>query len=89
MSVGIQINPSLPVYIQNISLLSHGWEWLELIDFVIFSEADKLCGRLYQKLNLLLGQKIVMDHMPLLMVCLEVGQFFTISKNCIFILFYF
>lgn len=36
-------------------------------------EADKLCGRLYQKLNSVLGQKIVMDHMPLLMVCLEVN----------------
>lgn len=36
-----------------------------------FVEADKLCGRLYQKLNSVLGQKIVMDHMPLLMVCLE------------------
>lgn len=40
--------------------------------FLLFTEADKLCGKLYQKLNLLLGQKIVMDHMPLLMVCLEV-----------------
>lgn len=39
---------------------------------LLFTEADKLCGKLYQKLNLLLGQKIVMDHMPLLMVCLEV-----------------
>lgn len=39
---------------------------------LFFTEADKLCGKLYQKLNLLLGQKIVMDHMPLLMVCLEV-----------------
>lgn len=37
-------------------------------------EADKLCGRLYQKLNSVLGQKIVMDHMPLLMVCLEVSN---------------
>lgn len=34
-------------------------------------EADKLCGRLYQKLNSTLGHKLVMDHMPLLMVCLE------------------
>lgn len=40
---------------------------------LFFSEGDKLCGRLYQKLSLLLGQKIVMDHMPLLMVCLEVN----------------
>lgn len=37
------------------------------------AEADKLCGRLYQKLNSILGQKVVMDHMPLLMVCLEVS----------------
>lgn len=36
-----------------------------------FIEADKLCGRLYQKLNTVVGQKVVMDHMPLLMVCLE------------------
>lgn len=44
-----------------------------LIDFVHhFPEADKLCGRLYQKLNSILGHKVVMDHMPLLMVCLEV-----------------
>ncbi|XP_055594149.1 phosphatidylinositol 4-kinase alpha isoform X1 [Uranotaenia lowii] len=35
------------------------------------TEADKLCSRLYQKLNSVLGHKIVMDHMPLLMVCLE------------------
>ncbi|XP_021707657.1 phosphatidylinositol 4-kinase alpha isoform X2 [Aedes aegypti] len=34
-------------------------------------EADKLCSRLYQKLNSVLGHKVVMDHMPLLMVCLE------------------
>ncbi|XP_055694049.1 phosphatidylinositol 4-kinase alpha [Lutzomyia longipalpis] len=33
--------------------------------------ADKLCGRLYQKLNSVLNHKLVMDHMPLLMVCLE------------------
>lgn len=30
-----------------------------------------MCGRLYQKLNTVVGQKVVMDHMPLLMVCLE------------------
>ncbi|XP_073835112.1 phosphatidylinositol 4-kinase III alpha isoform X2 [Musca autumnalis] len=35
------------------------------------TEADKLCGRLSQKLNSVLSHKIVMDHMPLLMVCLE------------------
>ncbi|XP_058838895.1 phosphatidylinositol 4-kinase alpha isoform X1 [Topomyia yanbarensis] len=35
------------------------------------TEADKLCSRLYQKLNSVLGHKVVMDHMPLLMVCLE------------------
>lgn len=40
--------------------------------FSHYVEADKLCGRLYQKLNQALGQKVVMDHMPLLMVCLEV-----------------
>lgn len=47
-----------------------------------FTEADRLCGRLYQKLNSVLGQKIVMDHMPLLMVCLEVSRLFvTVSKK--------
>lgn len=30
-----------------------------------------MCGRLSQKLNLVLSHKVVMDHMPLLMVCLE------------------
>ncbi|CAD7087007.1 unnamed protein product [Hermetia illucens] len=35
------------------------------------TEADTLCGRLYQKLNSVLSQKLVLDHMPLLMVCLE------------------
>ncbi|XP_067636083.1 phosphatidylinositol 4-kinase alpha isoform X2 [Eurosta solidaginis] len=35
------------------------------------TEADKLCGRLSQKLNSVLSHKIVLDHMPLLMVCLE------------------
>jgi phosphatidylinositol 4-kinase A len=37
----------------------------------LLSEADKLCGRLYQKLDSTLGQKVVLDHMPLLMVCLD------------------
>lgn len=36
-----------------------------------FLEADKLCGRLYQKLNSVLSHKIVLEHMPLLIVCLE------------------
>lgn len=35
------------------------------------AEADKLCSRLYQKLNTLVSHKLLMDHMPLLMVCLE------------------
>ncbi|XP_055374781.1 phosphatidylinositol 4-kinase alpha [Condylostylus longicornis] len=35
------------------------------------TEADKLCSRLSQKLNTSLSHKIVLDHMPLLMVCLE------------------
>ena len=35
------------------------------------SEADKLCSRLCQKLNTVLSHKQLMDHMPLLMVCLE------------------
>ncbi|KAH8303925.1 hypothetical protein KR044_012424, partial [Drosophila immigrans] len=41
------------------------------LHFLLKKEADKLCGRLSQKLNLVLSHKIVMDHMPLLMVCLE------------------
>ncbi|XP_017062942.1 phosphatidylinositol 4-kinase alpha isoform X1 [Drosophila eugracilis] len=41
------------------------------LQFLLKKEADKLCGRLSQKLNLELSHKIVMDHMPLLMVCLE------------------
>lgn len=36
-----------------------------------FPEADKLCSRLYQKLNTVLSHKQLMDHMPLLLVCLE------------------
>lgn len=36
-----------------------------------YIEADKLCSRLHQKLNSNLGHKIMLDHMPLLMVCLE------------------
>ena len=35
------------------------------------TEADKLCSRLHQKLNTNIGHKIMLDHMPLLMVCLE------------------
>jgi phosphatidylinositol 4-kinase A len=35
------------------------------------TEADKLCSRLNQKLNTNIGHKIMLDHMPLLMVCLE------------------
>lgn len=37
----------------------------------ILTEADKLCDRLNEKLKSVLGHKLVMDHMPLLMVCLE------------------
>ncbi|XP_041781810.1 phosphatidylinositol 4-kinase alpha isoform X2 [Anopheles merus] len=43
----------------------------ESLSFTMGLEADKLCSRLYQKLNSVLGHKVVMDHMPLLMVCLE------------------
>lgn len=35
------------------------------------SGADSLCGRLTEKLNSNHGQKLVLAHMPLLMVCLE------------------
>ncbi|XP_055848789.1 phosphatidylinositol 4-kinase alpha isoform X1 [Episyrphus balteatus] len=41
------------------------------LNYLLTKEADKLCGRLSQKLNSILSHKIVMDHMPLLMVCLE------------------
>ncbi|KAM7348854.1 phosphatidylinositol 4-kinase III alpha isoform 1-T1 [Cochliomyia hominivorax] len=41
------------------------------LSYLMQKEADKLCGRLSQKLNSQLSHKIVMDHMPLLMVCLE------------------
>lgn len=60
-------------YIFSYSLL----KTFKLISFFLpylsatFTEADKLCGRLSQKLNSQLSHKIVMDHMPLLMVCLE------------------
>lgn len=37
----------------------------------MLSEADKLCSRLCQKLNTVLSHKQLIDHMPLLMVCLE------------------
>lgn len=39
--------------------------------FCSFLEGDKLCGRLSQKLSSVLHHKIVLDHMPLLMVCLD------------------
>lgn len=52
-----------------------------IIIFFTFTEADKLCSRLYQKLNSILGHKIVMDHMPLLMVCLEVIKFINLFCN--------
>lgn len=38
--------------------------------FLFPTEADKLCSRLHQKLNTNIGHKIMLDHMPLLMVCL-------------------
>ena len=33
--------------------------------------ADSLCSRLTEKINSNLGHKLVLAHMPLLMVCLE------------------
>jgi hypothetical protein len=39
--------------------------------FSLSTEADKLCMRLHQKLDTNIGHKIMLDHMPLLMVCLE------------------
>uniref|UniRef100_A0A1A9ULE3 Phosphatidylinositol 4-kinase alpha n=1 Tax=Glossina austeni TaxID=7395 RepID=A0A1A9ULE3_GLOAU len=41
------------------------------LHYLLKKEADKLCGRLSEKLKSILSHKIVMDHMPLLMVCLE------------------
>lgn len=54
----------------------------------MFTEADKLCGRLYQKLNSILGHKVVMDHMPLLMVCLEVCTCIPCVDIYIFLIFF-
>jgi len=36
-----------------------------------FTGADSLCGRLVEKINSNHGPKLVLAHMPLLMVCLE------------------
>lgn len=36
-----------------------------------FLGADSLCGRLTEKINSNHGHKLVLAHMPLLMVCLE------------------
>jgi len=43
--------------------------------FFLFSGADSLCGRLTEKLNSSDGHRLVLAHMPLLMVCLEVGVY--------------
>lgn len=37
----------------------------------IFSGADSLCSRLTEKINSNHGHRLVLAHMPLLMVCLE------------------
>lgn len=37
----------------------------------IFLGADSLCGRLSEKINSNHGYRLVLAHMPLLMVCLE------------------
>jgi len=43
--------------------------------FFLVSGADSLCGRLTEKLNSSDGHRLVLAHMPLLMVCLEVGVY--------------
>lgn len=37
-----------------------------------FAGADKLCSRLSEKINSSHNHKLILAHMPLLMVCLEV-----------------
>jgi len=43
--------------------------------FFHVSGADSLCSRLTEKLNSSDGHRLVLAHMPLLMVCLEVGVY--------------
>lgn len=43
---------------------------------ILFLGADSLCGRLNEKLTSTHNHKLVLAHMPLLMVCLEVSTFF-------------
>lgn len=42
-----------------------------LWNYILFTGADSLCGRLVEKINSNHGPKLVLAHMPLLMVCLE------------------
>lgn len=46
----------------------------------MFSGADSLCGRLTEKINSNHNHKLILAHMPLLMVCLEVSTKF-INNN--------
>lgn len=41
---------------------------------IIFSEAESLCNRLTEKANVPHGHRLVLAHMPLLLVCLEVSR---------------
>jgi hypothetical protein len=41
----------------------------------LLTGADSLCGRLSEKIKSKHGHRLVLAHMPLLMVCLEVGWY--------------
>lgn len=43
----------------------------QISPLLIFVGADSLCGRLSEKINTSHGYRLVLAHMPLLMVCLE------------------
>ena len=43
-------------------------------DFSEFLGADTLVGKLSEKLNRSLNHKLVLAHMPLIMVCIEVRR---------------
>lgn len=55
---------------QNPAAIGNGIQY-----FFLVSGADSLCGRLTEKLNSSDGHRLVLAHMPLLMVCLEVGVY--------------
>lgn len=46
-------------------------EIIKRVLLLLFAGADSLCGRLVEKINSNHGPKLVLAHMPLLLVCLE------------------